>query len=195
MNDTLKEDLDLPVIGGVLTAYFTKDFDLMEKEFIKEFPEYADERWLWSNSEFKKFRDRTDRKYYKTDWYISFDIHSGDRRFNSGHATIHSEHEEVFADSCFEHFCIDLADALKKMKVLEEKKFSGSYKKTIGTCRNPELEVVAENNRVYLNFGAKSETHKFSHALSIATTEKIIEEIKEVPEKALNLMISLEELS
>lgn len=194
MNEQINLYLNLPVIGGKLTAYTVEDWKRKQEEFKKQFPEFKD-KYLYSGvPEYVEFGKKVDHIYYLIEWKITFTVGVNDARFNDGFAVIYGEQTEYLPRTTFEEFYETFKDALKKMKVLSNHTFDGTYKKTVGNLRALTLEVVGENNEIYLNFWVSSNTRSFSLKLDTETVEEIIEKLKDVPNKALELMVSLDEL-
>lgn len=195
MNDTIKIELNLPEIGGTLVAFLELDWEKMREDFKEQFPEFADKITFRSSDEYKAFEERESHKYYRPDWRLLFEYVSSDARYNSAFALVWGEQDKWLSRSTFKAFYEAFEESLKKMKILVTQNFQGTYSKYIGEINKPAFKVVAEDNKVYLGFILSSSTTSFTQRLDIKTTEEIIEKLKDIPEKALELMISLEELT
>jgi hypothetical protein len=85
----------------------------------------------------------------------------------------------------------DLETALEKMKSLEKVEFSGLFVKLVRSSK-PKLEVFSENKSVGLKFWVSSKNYDYYQTIDISNLEKIINELKQVEEKAKKLTSTLE---
>jgi len=116
-------------------------------------------------------------------FYVSFA--GPDRRYLDGSIHVSSVGFAKLVD--------DLEIALEKMKSLKKVELRGLFTKLVRNS-NPKLEVVSERGEIGLNFWVSSKNYDYFKTIDISNLEKIINELKQVEEKAKKLASTLEVL-
>jgi hypothetical protein len=137
--ESLKEELNIPTIGGTLIAECGFRTDAQERA-NSEAP-----IWEWKERErlVKKYWDRSLGENYELRWKILFWFDGPDRRFRGAGADI--------SEASLPTLIQDFEAASGVILQLSATNFSGTYSKRIGTFTNPWLDVVGSNG----NFGVR----------------------------------------
>jgi hypothetical protein len=125
---------------------------------------------------------------YDSYWYIFLTVSGPNFRYNSGSATI--------SQNGYIPLLNDLKSALEKISILETNQITGGYRKAIGNWgfRSLSLNVVSENNDIYLNFGVSSQTQTFYRKLYKKDVEAAITALEKVPEMVSSMIADLKKL-
>jgi hypothetical protein len=123
MNDTLSKNLNLPIIGGEIEAFFVvRDWDKAEQVFLIENPAARMRWWFQCQDAFTAYLS-AHREFLDIDWRLNFISNGPDARFNAGAAYISSANFPLFYDA--------LKLALTKLQTLSSTSFAGVYNKII----------------------------------------------------------------
>jgi len=153
--DELKENLNLPVVGGEIVAYYRSQL--------------------------------RDGKLGIFNWEIRLMFIGPDFRYKTASTSLGEGEVQKLIQA--------LEKVYQTMDALKNASFPGSFSKGIDSSLPwPEIEVRAENGRIWADFWLSSGTYKFSRGLSASQIEACITILKGVGDKGEKMVSILRSL-
>lgn len=158
LEESLKEELHIPTIGGTLIAEFGFKADVWARARRAEHFDLETFSWKGEHELYGKCADTSLPENYEFRWRVWFWFAGPDRRYNGAGVSI--------SESCLPELIRDFESALGIIQQLGTAKFSGTYRKVIGTSTNPDLQVVGSNGNFGVEFSMANNIRRLLKTIS-----------------------------
>jgi len=162
--ESLKEQLNIPTIGGTLIAEYGFRSDAWGRAKAESSSGHV------SASLLKKFMDRSVLENYEFRWRVSFWFDGPDRRYNGAGADL--------SEAGLLELIHDFEMALNITQQLGTTKFSGTYHKRVGEAANPSLWVVGIGGVFGLQFSMSNDSRTLWKTIPAESLPEAISQLK-----------------